>query len=149
MFSFLYIARSKNSLIMPKIPIISLWIHHHWQSCLSRTFSAYTVDAHILTCTFYEILSQMTVEWTLQTSVSNIGFLDISQGTITNKAQTSTLTLTSEQLVKLKAAGASDPAHIFTCKITVAPSSTVVEDALTSNIYTPSELLRDFDKVWS
>ena len=126
---------------MPKIPVISLLIQHHWQSCLSHASSAYTVDAHILTCTFYEILSQMTVEWALQTSVSNIGFLDILQGTITNKAQTSTLTLTSEQLRKLKTAGAADPAHVFTCKITVAPSNTVVEDALTSNIYTPSELL--------
>ncbi|KAL5271415.1 hypothetical protein ACHWQZ_G001903 [Mnemiopsis leidyi] len=103
-----------------------------------RTTIAYSVESHILSCTFYEILSQMTVEWELQTSVSDIGFLDISQGTIANKAQTSQLTLTSEQLVKLKAAGASDPAHLFTCKITVSPSNTVVKDILTSNIYTPT-----------
>ena len=105
---------------------------------LNPVSTAYTVDPHIRSCTFYEILSQMTVEWVLQTSIPNIGFLDINQGTMINKAQTSTLSLTSGQLLKIKAVYGSDPAHVFTCKITVAPSNTVVEGTLTSNIYTPS-----------
>ena len=76
----------------------------------------------------------MTVAWTLGTTVSNLGTLDVNQGTITDKAQTSTLTLTSAQLLKMKAVGGT---HIITCQITVGASNTVVEDTHTANLWTP------------
>ena len=98
----------------------------------------YTVDTHTLSCAFTEILSQMTVAWTLGTTVSNIGTLDVNQGTMANKAQTSTLTLTSAQLVKMKAVGAS---HTITCKITVGTSNTAVEESHSATLWTPGVLL--------
>ena len=78
----------------------------------------------------------MTVAWTLGTTVNNLGTLDVNQGTITDKAQTSTLTLTSAQLVKMKAVGGT---HTITCKITVGVSNAVVEDTHTANLWTPGK----------
>ena len=97
----------------------------------------YTVDTHTLSCAFTEILSQVTVAWTLGTTVSDIGTLDVNQGTITDKAQTSTLTLTSAQLVKMKAVGAQ---HTITCKITVGVSNTEFEDSHSATLWTPGVL---------
>ena len=106
--------------------------------------SIYSVDsAHEISCVFTEILSQVDVTWNVPpVMVSDMGNLDIKQGTYDQiLSQTSTLTLTNAQILKLKAASATDPAHVFNCEITIGTSKLVVAGAQTIKIYTPGIVL--------
>ena len=97
------------------------------------------MDSHTISCDITDIPGQMTgVEWISGTTVASLG-LAPQDGTISGTSQTSTLTLSSAQLVKLKSAGGNNPAHVFTCKITVGTSSTPLQATQTYNIYTPGK----------
>ena len=80
-------------------------------------------------------MEQKTVVWTTSTVVSDLN-LDPDQVTQQGTSKTSTLQLSSAQLVKLKAAGGG---HIFTCKIFADPSNTPIIATQTVNIYTPGK----------
>ena len=94
------------------------------------------MDPHSISCTFSNLLEQKTVVWT--TVVSDLN-LDPDQGILQGTSQTSTLQLSSAQLVKLKTAGDETPEHIFTCKILADPSNTPIIATQTVNIYTPGK----------
>ena len=79
-----------------------------------------------------------TVVWTTSTVVSDLN-LNPDQGILQGTSQTSSLQLSSAQLVKLKAAGSGNPEHIFTCKILADPSKTSIIATQTVNIYTPGK----------
>ena len=101
----------------------------------------YSMDSHSIACDITDIPAQITgVEWISGTNVASLG-LAPQDGTISGTSQTSTLALSSEQLVKLKTAGGSNPAHVFTCKITVGTSSTPLQATQTISIYTPGKCL--------
>ena len=96
----------------------------------------YTVDTHTINCAVKEVLTQTNVEWTT-TSTASIT-LNKNSGTLTaGKTQAATLTLSSADLVALKAGGGSNPEHTYTCKITVGASNTVFTATQTLSIYTP------------
>ena len=98
------------------------------------------MDSHSIDCVISDIPSQITgVVWTTATGVSSLG-LAPQDGTIAGTSQTSTLSLSSNQLGKLKTAGGSNPAHVFTCKITVGTSNQAVTATQTVSIYTPGEI---------
>jgi hypothetical protein len=76
------------------------------------------------------------VEWNTANPPADLGKLDIKQGTHSGITQTSTLQLSKEQLKALKAQSNSDPAHVFTCKISVGDTKTDYTATQTVNIYT-------------
>ena len=96
------------------------------------------MDPHSISCTFSNLLEQKTVEWTTATVVTDLN-LDPDQVTQQGTSKTSTLQLSSAQLVKLKTAGDETPEHIFTCKILADPSNTPIIATQTVNIYTPGK----------
>ena len=99
------------------------------------------MDSHSIACDITDIPAQITgVEWISGTNVASLG-LAPQDGTISGTSQTSTLALSSAQLVKLKTAGGGNPAHVFTCKITVGTSSTPLQATQTMSIYTPGKCL--------
>ena len=107
----------------------------------TSTAEGYSMDPHTITCDITDIPAQITgVEWISQTNVASLG-LSPQDGIISGTSQTSTLTLSSAQLVQLKTAGGSNPAHVFTCKITVGTSNTPLQSTQTYNIYTPGKSL--------
>ena len=123
----------------------------------------YTVDTHTINCAVNEVFTQTNVEWTT-TSTASIT-LNKNSGTLTaGKTQAATLTLSSADLVALKAGSGSDPEHTYTCKITVGASNTVLTATQTLSIYTPGtdgiynflnwreqlieQLLANFCKFW-
>ena len=109
-------------------------------SIATSTATVYSMDSHSIDCVISDIPSQITgVVWTTATSASSLG-LAPQDGTITGTSQTSTLSLSSTQLGKLKIAGGSNPAHVFTCKITVGTSNQDVTATQTVSIYTPGEI---------
>ena len=108
------------------------------------TKDIYTLDPHTLKCTFTEVISQVTVTWVMGTSVTSFGFLNVKQGTYANHAQTSSLTLSSSQVAKLKTAGGNDPTHKITCKISVGDTPTDYTATHTAKIYKPGEFLSTF-----
>ena len=97
------------------------------------------MDSHSISCVLSDIPSQMTVTWTTATAEAALT-LAPKDGTIQGTTQTSTLSLSSAQLVKLKATGGTNPAHVFTCKITTG--STTVHATQTINIYTPGRKIK-------
>ena len=101
----------------------------------------YTVDPYILNCVFTEVIKQVNVSWIISTEVENFGFISIEQGAYEDHSQTSTMTLTSSQLIKLKSAGESDKTHVFTCKITVGDTPTEYTTTQKAKIYTPGNNL--------
>ena len=105
----------------------------------TATADGYSMDSHSIACDITDIPAQITgVEWISGTNVASLG-LAHQDGTISGTSQTSTLALSSAQLVKLKTAGGGNPAHVFTCKITVGTSSTPLQATQTYNIYTPGK----------
>ena len=94
----------------------------------------------MITCVLSDIPSQISnVAWSTTTNAANLG-LNPGDGVIQGTTQSSTLSLSSAQLVKLKVAGGSNPAHVFTCKIMVGVAKKEVTATQTINIYTPSKL---------
>ena len=69
-------------------------------------------------------------------------------GVIEGTTQTSTLSLSSSQLEKLKTAGGGNRAHTFTCRIAVGDLNTAVTATQTINIYTPGIKRTFTDKVY-
>ena len=67
-------------------------------------------------------------------------------GVIVGTTQTSTLSLSSSQLEKLKTAGGGNRAHTFTCRIAVGDLNTAVTATQTINIYTPG-ITQTFTRV--
>ena len=105
----------------------------------TSTAEGYSLDPHTITCDITDIPAQITgVEWISQTNVASLG-LSPQDGIISGTSQTSTLTLSSAQLVQLKTAGGLNPAHVFTCKITVGTSNTAVTATQTYSIFTPGK----------
>ena len=103
-------------------------------------------DTHPIRCVLDDLPSQYTgVEWISGTSVTSLG-LAPQDGVISGTSQTSTLTLTSAQLVQLKTAGGNNRDHVITCKITVGTSSTAITATQTMSIYTPGETLYIFER---
>ena len=106
-----------------------------------------TVDTHSIDCVLDDLPSQYTgVEWILGTSVTSLG-LTPQDGVKSGTSQTSTLSLSSAQLVQLKAAGGNNPSHVITCKITVGDSNTPVSATQTIDIYTPGKKFLKFIMV--
>ena len=106
-------------------------------------------DTHPIRCVLDDLPSQYTgVEWISGTSVTNLG-LAPQDGVISGSTQTSTLSLSSAQLVKLKAAGGNNRDHVITCKITVGASSTAITATQTMSIYTPGETLDIYQHYYS
>jgi hypothetical protein len=99
----------------------------------------YSMDSHSIKCVLTDIPIQIkNVAWNTDRSVANLG-LAPEDGLIKGTTQTSTLSLSSTQLVKLKEAG---PDHKFTCKITVGVSKVEVAATQAVKIYTPGEYMR-------
>ena len=99
----------------------------------------YSVDSHLITCVLSDIPSQISnVAWSTTTNAANLG-LHPGDGVIQGTTQSSTLSLSSAQLVKLKVAGVSNPAHVFACKITVGVAKKEVAATQTISIYSPSK----------
>ena len=98
------------------------------------------MDPHSISCVFTDVKEQNTVSWTTSVAVSGLNLAPV-QGAYqsTSHSQTSTLAVSSEQLVKLKTAGGKNPAHVFTCKIVVGKSNTEVTAVQSINIYTPGK----------
>ena len=97
----------------------------------------YSVDSHSINCVLSDIPSQITdVKWYTKYDAN----LDLkpTDGVIQGTTQTSTLSLSSAQLIKLKAAG-DNPAHIFTCVIKVGTKPFTVGAEQTINVYTPGK----------
>ena len=98
-------------------------------------------DTHPINCVLDDLPGQYTgVEWILGTSVTSLG-LAPQDGVISGTSQTSTLSLSSAQLVQLKAAGGNNPSHVITCRIIVGTSSTAITATQTMSIYTPGKTL--------
>ena len=101
----------------------------------------YTVDdPHTISCVLTEVHSQVNVQWTTIKSSEAKVTLALQQGTHSGTTQTSTLTLSNAQKIALKATS-TNPAHIFTCKITVGKNPTDYTATQTVNIYTPGKIL--------
>ena len=98
------------------------------------------MDSHSISCVLSDIPSQMTVTWTTATAEAALT-LAPKDGTIQGTTQTSTLSLSSSQLVKLKAAGGSNRVHTFTCKIVVGVAKKEVTASQSVSIYTPGEFI--------
>jgi hypothetical protein len=97
----------------------------------------YSMDSHTISCVLSDIPTQINdVVWTTPKNDASLG-LSPQRGVIKGTTQTSTLSLSSVQLVKLKASGGSDPSHIFTCRITVGTSKSSFEATQIIKIYTP------------
>ena len=96
----------------------------------------YTVDTHIVNCVLTDLIKQVTVTWSYDKTVASFGSMYVKQGTFKDHAQTSTWTLTSEQVKKMKAV---DGTHLFTCKITVGDTPTDYKAIQTAKIYTPGK----------
>ena len=98
-------------------------------------------DTHPIDCVLSDLPSQYTgVQWISGTSVTSLG-LTPQDGTISQSGntQTSTLSLSSVQLSKLKTAGGNNRDHVITCKITVGTSNTPITATQTMSIYTPGK----------
>ena len=98
-------------------------------------------DTHPIRCVLDDLPGQYTgVEWISGTSVTSL-VLAPQDGVISGTSQTSTLSLSSAQLVQLKTAGGNNPSHVITCKIIVGTSSTAITATQTMSIYTPGRTL--------
>ena len=97
------------------------------------------MDSHSIDCVLSDIPSQVAnVEWNTAKNTADLG-LNSQTGLIQGTTQTSTLSLSSAQLVKLKAAGDNNPDHTFTCKIYVGVSKKEVTATQTVSIYSPGD----------
>ena len=94
--------------------------------------SVTTMSTHTISCVLSNIQSQVEVEWVTGTKVEDLG-LNPETGAFKDGSQTSTLTLTSDQLTALKVTGGYNPTHIFTCKTTIGEKK--VEATQTINIH--------------
>ena len=97
------------------------------------------MDDHTINCEIKNVLTKMNVAWS---TTSATAFAFNKNDGVHNKAdnsQTSTLSFSSSQLAALKTAGGKNPAHTFTCKITVGPTNTEFKAMQTMNIYAPGD----------
>ena len=85
-----------------------------------------------------ELLSQRSVQWTVSTSVANLG-LNPSEGTLQGDSQTSILPLSSTQLASLMAASGDNSNHVFTCKFVAGNDNTEFTATQSVTIAPPSE----------
>ena len=92
----------------------------------------------VIRCVLTELLSQMHVDWSTSTNVDKLG-LNPSDGTLQGSTQTSSLSLSSAQLAKLKTAGGANPSHIFTCKIKAGKKNTEFSATQTVDILAPGK----------
>ena len=99
----------------------------------------YTVENHMISCTFDDIPSQMSgVQWNpLNQPGGPINSYTKADGAHSGTSQTSTLTISSGRLSSLKGSSRS---HTFTCRINVGKSNTPITATQTISIYTPSEI---------
>jgi hypothetical protein len=93
---------------------------------------------HKITCDLSDVPEQFEVKWSAPTQASDLGTLNVDQGTHSGTTQKSVLTLTSEQMVQLKAVGLS---HQFTCKIEVGSIKHPEMASQTLTIFTPGKLV--------
>jgi hypothetical protein len=92
------------------------------------------MESHQIDCVLKDIPSQLVgVQWTTKSNTANV--YSPQDGTIKGTSQTSTLSLSSTQLVNLKKVG---DVSVFTCKIFVGDLKTAVAATQSITVYTPS-----------
>lgn len=91
------------------------------------------MDAHSINCQFTDIPVQLTnVNWDYP-SITNLG-LSPSDGTLIGTSQTSSLAISSAQLVMLRAAGTT---HVIRCSIAVGDVGAIIQSTQSLSIYSP------------
>ena len=89
-----------------------------------------TGSSHVISCVLTDLKSQLTtVQWSTTSNTNNV--YSATEGVFSGKSQTSTLSLSSNQIAALRSLGAS---HTLTCATTVGDTKSTVTATQTVNI---------------